>query len=83
MVIGIDVDSNKMTLSLPPDQQTDLIAELRKSCLTTPMHHGASFSFQEWQWLARWMNWSLNVYPLLCPALNCVYPKIAGEDQPL
>ena len=25
----------------------------------------------------------MNVYPLLRPALNCVYPKIAGEDQPL
>jgi hypothetical protein len=82
-VIGIDVDPNKMTLSLPPDRRTDLIAELRKFCLTTPRRRGASFSLREWQRLAGWMNWGLNVYPLLRPALNRVYPKIAGEDQPL
>ena len=82
-IIGIDVDPNKMTLSLPPNRWTDLIAELRKFCLTTPRHRGASFSLREWQRLARWVNWGLNVYPLLRPALNCVYPKMAGEDQPL
>ena len=48
-IIGIDVDPNKMTLSLPPDRRTDLIAELRKFCLTTPRHRGASFSLREWQ----------------------------------
>jgi hypothetical protein len=29
------------------------------------------------------MNWSFNVFPLLRPALNNVYEKIAGKDQPL
>lgn len=29
------------------------------------------------------MNWAFNVFPLLHPVLNRVYPKIAGKDQPL
>jgi hypothetical protein len=29
------------------------------------------------------MNWAFNVFPLLRPALNRVYPKIAGKDRPL
>ena len=27
------------------------------------------------------MNWSFNIFPLLCPTLNHVYPKMAGKDQ--
>lgn len=29
------------------------------------------------------MNWGFNVFPLLRPSLNRLYPKIAGKDQPL
>jgi hypothetical protein len=29
------------------------------------------------------MNWSFNIFPLLKPALNHLYPKIAGKDCPL
>ena len=43
-IIGININPNKMTLLLPPNQRTDLIAELRKFCLTTPRHRGAYFS---------------------------------------
>lgn len=82
-IIGINVDPNMMTLTLPADWQTELIAELRKFCSTTAKHHGASFSLRQWQHLTGWINWGLNVYPLLCPALNRVYPKMDGEDNPL
>ena len=30
---------------------------------------------QKWQWLAGWINWSFNVFPLLQPCLNNFYPK--------
>ena len=36
---------------------------------------------KEWQQLAGWVNWALNVYPLLRPALNNLYSKIRGKDQ--
>jgi hypothetical protein len=29
------------------------------------------------------MNWSFNVFPMIRPALNNIYPKIAGKDKPL
>jgi hypothetical protein len=29
------------------------------------------------------MNWSFNIFPLLKPTLNCLYPKITGKDRPL
>ena len=36
---------------------------------------------KEWQRVAGWINWALNVYPLLRPALNNVYVKLKGKDQ--
>ena len=36
---------------------------------------------KEWQRVAGWVNWALNIYPLLRPALNNVYAKLKGKDQ--
>jgi hypothetical protein len=78
-IIGIDVDPNSMTLTLPPTSRQSLLEEL---CLwgskPTSRSHGA-FKLKKWQVLAGWVNWALNVYPLIRPALNNVYPKIAGK----
>jgi hypothetical protein len=40
------------------------------------------FTLREWQRLAGWVNWSLNVFPLLRPALNNFYAKISGKSAP-
>jgi hypothetical protein len=44
---------------------------------------GTRCTLHEFQQLAGWINWSLNVYPLLKPALSNVYNKISGKSQPL
>ena len=28
-----------------------------------------------------WSNWALNIYPLLCPALNNMYVKMGGKQN--
>ena len=40
------------------------------------------FMLHEWQRLAGWINWSLNVFPLLWPTLNNFYAKIRGKCVP-
>ena len=32
--------------------------------------------------MASWVNWALNVFPLLCPCLNTFYAKMAGSYNP-
>jgi len=81
-IIGIDVDPNKMTFSLPDYARQDLLEHLDHFCMTSPSSKGAKFTLREWQRMAGWLNWSFNVFPLLKPALNNFYPKISGKDSP-
>ena len=78
-IIGIDVDANLMTLSLPTSAKDRLVAELRFWAEKPSKASSGSFKLKYWERLAGWFNWALNVYPLLRPALNNVYPKIAGK----
>jgi hypothetical protein len=43
---------------------------------------GTRRTLHEFQQLAGWINWSLNIYPLLKPALSNVYDKISSKSQP-
>jgi hypothetical protein len=80
-VIGIDVDANQMTLSLPPNARQKLLEELaRWSARSCPEFPG-SYRLKKWQALAGWINWSFNVYPLLRPCLNNLYAKISGKTK--
>ena len=81
-IIGIDVDPNAMTFTLPPTARADLVREIEEFCAFRPNTHGTKHTLREWQRLAGWLNWSFNVFPLLRPSLNNVYPKIAGKDLP-
>ena len=78
-IIGIDVDANLMTLTLPTSSKDRLVAELRFWAAKPSKSSSGSFKLKYWERLAGWFNWALNVYPLLRPALNNVYPKIAGK----
>ena len=80
-IIGIEIDSNFMTLTLPNDARLSLINEL---CLWTskpPKTSLGSFKLKHWQHMAGWFNWALNVYSLLHPALNNVYAKMANKGN--
>ena len=59
-IIGIEVDTNTLTLSMPPDSLKDLIM-----AITDFITNRRRFLLKEWQCLAGWMNWSFNVFPLL------------------
>jgi hypothetical protein len=76
-VIGIEVDANALSMTMPPDSLNELIVAIRD--FATSKH---KFTLREWQRLAGWINWSLNVFPLLRPALNNFYAKIAGKYAP-
>lgn len=76
-VIGIEVDANALTLSMPEDSLCDLLA-----AMTEFVNSHRKFTLKEWQRLVGWINWSLNVFPLLRPALNNFYAKISGKNAP-
>ena len=76
-VIGIEVNANALTLSMPEDSLRDLLA-----AMTEFVNSHRKFTLKEWQRLAGWINWSLNVFPLLRPALNNFYAKISGKNAP-
>ena len=83
-IIGIDVDANNLTLTLPHENKLELIA-LLNDFARTPERSGVRYSLRDFQRMAGWFNWALNVYPLLKPALSNVYAKMGHSkpDKPL
>jgi hypothetical protein len=83
-IIGIEVDANELTLTLPPENKTELVAQL-KDFARSPEGNGVKYALKDFQRLAGWFNWALNVYPLLKPALSNVYAKMSHSkpDKPL
>ena len=78
-IIGIDVDPNQMTMTLPSESKERLTEELRLWASKPSKAASGSFKLKYWERLAGWFNWALNVYPLLRPALNNVYAKMSGK----
>ena len=83
-IIGIDVDADSLTLTLPDESRSELLAQL-KDFARLPEGSGVKYSLKDFQRLTGWFNWALNVYPLLRPALSNVYAKMshAKPDKPL
>lgn len=81
-IIGILVDPNEMTMTLLSDAKSDLIKEMRRFA-ESPKGKSKYFTKRAWQRLAGWVNWGLNVFPLLVPCLANIYTKInATGDNP-
>jgi hypothetical protein len=78
-LIGFQVDPNAMTITMPSDAKRDLIAYLESFLEGT--RKGKRHELREFQRLAGWVNWSLNVFPLLKPGLSNVYAKMSGKTQ--
>ncbi|GLB45155.1 hypothetical protein LshimejAT787_2000600 [Lyophyllum shimeji] len=74
-IIGISVDPNNFTLSLPDTARLDLLEELQRFT-TYRGRRSPRFPLKIWQRLAGWLNWSFNVFPLLRPCLANLYAKI-------
>ena len=81
VIIGIEVDPNRMTLTLPEASKLRLINELSFWASKPPKTSSGSFQLKHWQRLAGWFNWALNVFPLLRPALNNIYAKLRGKQN--
>jgi hypothetical protein len=78
-LIGFHVNPNTMTITMPADAKRDLILYLEK--FIEGALRGKRHELREFQRLAGWVNWSLNVYPLLRPGLSNCYAKMAGKTQ--
>jgi hypothetical protein len=77
-IIGIQVDANALSYTLPDEARAHLVGELVE--WTNPK--GLRRPVRRWQQLAGWFNWALNVYPLLRPALSNVYYKLRQAKNP-
>lgn len=73
-IIGISVNSNYLTFTLPDDAKQRLIDEL-----TWWSQKGRKEKVKRWYQMGGWFNWALNIYPFLRPALNNFYPKLKGH----
>ena len=78
-IIGFDIDPRSMSISFPSESKQALISAI---CDFTNTSVTRRHSLVQWQRLIGWVNWSLNVYPLLKPALQSSYAKIAGKLIP-
>lgn len=76
-IIGIEVDAIALSMAMPPDSLVELTTAIHDFITTK-----CKFMLHEWQRLAGWINWSLNIFPLLRPALNNFYAKISGKSAP-
>jgi hypothetical protein len=70
-----------MTLTLPNTARISLISKLSRWTAKPTRTSSGSFKLKHWQHMAGWFNWALNIYTLLCPALNNVYAKIGGKGN--
>jgi hypothetical protein len=59
-VIGINIDADKMTLTFPNEAKTKLKDELRWWSEKEKKE-----KVKHWYQMGGWVNWSLNMYPLL------------------
>jgi hypothetical protein len=82
-IIGIEVNANNLSFMLPKQALDDLLEELQGFTEWSVKKKGTLRTLRRWQRLAGWLNWSFNIFPMMRPALNNLYPKIAGKEQPL
>ncbi|KAI5980622.1 hypothetical protein EDD15DRAFT_2129687, partial [Pisolithus albus] len=73
-VIGFEVDPNLMKVQMSLDSRTLLLDHLQSFACK-----GARRSLRDFQRLAGYLNWALNVYPMLRPGLSALYAKTAGK----
>ncbi|KAF8585446.1 hypothetical protein K439DRAFT_1615947 [Ramaria rubella] len=76
-IIGFHVDPQAMSFTMPSESKAALIAAIRAFINTSSRRRKP---LVEWQRLLGWINWALNVFPLLKPALQSSYAKIMGKS---
>ncbi|KAJ2923690.1 hypothetical protein H1R20_g13411, partial [Candolleomyces eurysporus] len=83
-IIGFDVDPNNMSITLPDAAKKELLNEIETWIMKPKKgsNNKGKFKIARWQSFTGWFNWALNVYPWLRPALNRIYPKMSGKENP-
>jgi hypothetical protein len=76
-IVGIQVDLDSFSVSLPEKSVDKLVFEIDQF-LATP---GRSPPLQKWRQMTGWISWALNVAPQARPYLTPLYQKIAGKTQ--
>jgi hypothetical protein len=78
-ITGFLVDPNEMRVSMDEEDKSKLLEHISDFIRIAP--GGTRRSLREFQQMAGWINWSLNVFPLLKPALSNIYDKISGKSE--
>jgi hypothetical protein len=79
-IIGFEVDPNAMTVTMADEDRLTLLEHIRSFIRTAP--GGTRRSLRDFQRIAGYINWALNVFPLLKPGLSNVYHKISNKSEP-
>lgn len=78
-IIGFWVNTVDMVISLPTEANSLLVAAIRAFVSGADRRRQ---KLRDWQRVLGWINWGLNICPLLRPALQSSYDKIAGRQFP-
>lgn len=76
-IIGLQVDIEDMTITMSAERRQELTEAIHKFLGA----EGRGRPLIEWQRLAGWMQWAINAYPLLRPAVTPLYEKTAGKTH--
>lgn len=82
-IIGFTVDTTSLQVSLEQSKIQNLIHAINSFVAIGSSKSSRRRSLRDFQRLAGWVNWVLNVFPLLRPGLAPLYTKITGKKQPL
>jgi hypothetical protein len=78
-ITGFLVDPNGMRVTMDDEDRVKLLKHVADFIQTAS--GGTRRSLCEYQQITGYINWALNVYLLLKPALSNVYDKISGKSQ--
>jgi hypothetical protein len=78
-ITGFMVDPNEMWITMDDEDKKKLLDHVADFMQTAP--GGTRRTLREFQQLAGYINWSLNVFPRLKPTLSNVYQKISGKSE--
>jgi hypothetical protein len=76
-IVGLQVDADAMRITMSAERRE----QLTKGIEDFLEGEGRRRMLVDWQRLAGWMQWAVNAYPLLRPAVTPLYDKMAGKTQ--
>jgi len=80
-IIGIYVDVENLTFTLPPDKKEELLAQLNHFIVRRYVPERKRLPLKDFERLTGWLSWSCNVFPLIQPCLSNIYAKIKSMSK--